>query len=746
MPQHDLDARAIARKYHKESQKKPSFSRMKRHFGKVKTPTVFQMEVSECGAASLAMILQHYGKYVPLEELRVETGVSRNGCNARNICLAGEHYGFKVTASKRELDKVLMKNHAPCMIHWNFSHFVVFEGVVGRKYRINDPQMGRRLLSREEMEESYSGTVLQFDPGENFKRSKGRRDLFTFAKSRLKGQYTTLIALLLLGIALIAPGVLNPVFSQVFLDDILTLGQNTWMKWLLLAMILTALFDAYFTYIQSNISLMLQTKMNLVSTDGMIGHLFRLPLEFFEQRYAGDLVSRVYNNVSVVNFLSGQLTGLIISIVTSLIYLDIMFCYSPTLALVGIGFSVTSVVIASLASMKITDMTRKFGMDSGKLAGAFYNGLSASASLKAVGAEGEYTARILGYYAEVTANDQKMGRLQAGLDVVPKAISSLNNVILLVLGSKYVISGELTAGMLLSFSGFLGSFSSPFSNIVGFVRSLQQLKNDLARVEDIMSYPEDKSYTSQKDESLEGRKLSGDIEVQGISFAYGKLDEPLIKNFSLSATPGRSIALVGTSGCGKSTIAKLLSGLYHPWSGNISYDGVSIDEIPSSVISSSIAVVNQTISLFEGSVYDNISAWNQEISQEEIIRAAQDACIHDDIALKKGVYEYILKEDGANLSGGQRQRIEIAKALAINPSVLILDEATSALDTSTEEKILNNIRKRNCTLIVVAQRLSTIRDCDEIIVMDRGRIKERGDHESLMAKKGMYYKLVGESE
>jgi len=736
----------IARQYHIQSEKKPSPEKMARRYGRVKTPTVYQMEVSECGAASLSMIMQFYGKYVPLEELRVETGVSRNGCNARNICTAAEHYGLKYTASARSFERLIEKNDPPCMLHWNYSHFVVFEGIKGKKYYINDPQYGRRKLTREEMEECYSGTVLEFVPGDDFTESKSKRTLWNFTKERLKGQKSALLALILMGIALIIPGVLNPVFSQIFADEILEYGQISWVKWLLLAMLLTTLFDVYYSYLSARLSLYLKTKLSVTSTNKMISHMLRLPLGFFEQRYTGDLVSRVYNNMAVSSFLAEKLVQLFISLMTSVVYLVIMLLYNPQLSLIGVGFSCISMFIAVRVSKYIASKTMKFGMDSGKLQGAFFNGLSSSASLKAVGAENEFIARIFGYYAEVTDNDQKLGKMQTTLNMIPKMIGTVNSVALLIMGSHYVVEGTLTPGMLIAFTGFLGSFSSPFGNIVGFVRSMQQVKNDMARVEDIMRYEEEPLYSSEKDESISANRLNGQIDVMNVDFAYGKLDNPLIRDFELHLEPGQTIALVGTSGCGKSTVSKLLSGLYQPWKGNVYYDGRDINTIPSSVMSASVAVVTQSISIFEGTISENISTWNQSISQEDIIKAAKDACIHDEITMKKGGYDYILKENGSNISGGQRQRIEIAKALAGNPTILLLDEATSSLDTATEKNILDNIKRRHLTMVLVAQRLSTIRDCDEIIVMDRGKVVERGTHKQLVAAKGLYYNLIAQSE
>ncbi len=732
----------IAKKYHNRSKKKKRWIRTKY----VRTPSVYQMEVSECGAASLSMILQHYGRYVPMEELRVETGVSRNGCNARNIYKAGEHYGMKVEAHARELDRMLEMNKPPCMLHWNFSHFVVFEGKRGRYYHINDPQIGHRRLTRKEMEEGYSGTVLQFTPTDSFKKSGTKRTLLSFMRKRLKGQNKALAAILFLGIALILPGILNSLFFQIFADDIIIDAKYNWMKWLLITMLLTALYDAYFTYIQRNLQLMLRMKMTLLSVDKMIAHMLRLPMSFFEQRYAGDLAQRVTNNALVSNFLSGQLVGVFVSLFTSLFYLIIMILYSPSLALVGLVLSTVSVIIASVISKKIYGMAMKFGMDNGKLMGALFNGLTANSSLKAVGAEYEYTGKVLGYYTEVNINDQKLGHTQAVLDVIPKMLGNVNTVTILVLGSLAVIDGRITAGMIMAFTGFLGSFSGPFENIVSFVRSMQQVKNDAARVEDIMNYAEEDYYGSVKEEELEGSKLRGEIELRDISFAYGKPDRPFIRNFNFHVVSGQTVALVGASGCGKSTVSKMLSCLYKPWTGEIIIDGENINDIPRSVINSSVSVVTQDIALFDASIYDNITTWNSTIHQEDVFRAAKDACIHDEITCKPGGYDYMLKENGSNMSGGQRQRIEIAKALATDPTILIMDEATSALDATTEKKILDNIKRRHCTCIVVAQRLSTIRDCDEIIVMHKGVIKERGTHEQLMQTGGLYRKLVSEAD
>lgn len=712
-----------------------------------KTSTVYQMEITECGAASLSMVMGYYGVHVSIEKLRVQTGVSRNGVNAKNICAAANRNGFIANGYRREIDRLIKNTAMPCIIHWDFRHFVVLEGYRFGKFYINDPATGRRTVSYEEMSGSYTGVVLEIIPTANIVKQKNERTFLRFSANRLISQNHNLLVLFLLGVCLIVPGIIVPLFTRLFLDDVLSDGERSLFKWVLFGMIFAALYKAYFTYIKTKFSELFRNRMTLESSDKLLHHMFRLPLAFFEQRSVGDLVQRVENDAEVSRFLTGDIVVLGVSLITSMVYLVIMFFYDVKLTFIGLGFSILSMAAVFITSRKTAEYAQLYGIDNGQFAGTAYSGIVVSSSLKAAGAENEYASKVLGYSAMVQKSDQKLGKIQHTLSVIPEAISAFNNMLVLIVGSKLIIDGQFTPGLLMAFTGFLASFSEPFSDIVNFARGIHQLKNDMGRVDDLEHYKEDERYIPSEDcVEIEGGKLRGEVELKDISFAYGSLDRPLLKDLDLKLEKGKSVALVGSSGSGKSTVAKLITSLYKPWSGEILFDGINADRIPTDVIASSIAMVTQNIVIFEGSIYDNITAWNSSITQEDVVRAARDACIHDDITLKAGAYGHILKAGGSNISGGQRQRIEIARALAGNPSILVLDEATSFLDTLTEKKIYENIKKRGCTCIIVAQRLSSIKDCDEIIVFKNGRVIERGTHNELMEKKESYYELVRKAD
>ena len=721
-----------------EKEKKEKKIRFKRSW--VKTPTIYQMEATECGAASLAMVLGYYGCFVPLEQMRIETGVSRDGCNARNILRAARKFGMICKGYSKSVED-LGRIRTPAIIHWNFNHFVVFEGFKGGCPYINDPAVGRRKLTLEDLDDAFTGIVLVFEPGENFRKKKRIASLPGFVRKRLKGQRVAVAALVAAGLLLVVPGLVTPVYSQVFIDNILLGGSSDWLGALLVAMAGTVLFQCLFTWYRGLVLIRLQSKMALISAHKFLYRMFRLPISFFDQRYAGDLSQRVQNNNNVSDFLAGELAETVLNTFVACFYLVLMLIYSPLLTAIGVAGVGINVLVSHIISKKVATLSMKAQQDSGKMVGAFYSGLAITSTLKASGAENEYVSRILGHYARNAGTEQRLGKVQEVLSAVPQAISSSVGILVLMTGGTLVINGTLTAGMLVAFNQLLSSFTAPINELVGFISRIQTLKADMSRVEDIQKYNIAPQFKKRKYASI-SEKLSGDVHLKKISFGYSLLGEPLIREFSFHVQPGRSVALVGSSGCGKSTVAKIISSLYEPWDGEILMDGIPLRQVPPEIISASIATVSQDITIFTGTIRDNLTLWNKSIMEQDIVRAAKDACIHDTITRLPGAYDFKLTEEGQNLSGGQRQRLEIARALVLNPSILVMDEATSALDPIVEKEIMDNIKRRGCTCIIVAHRLSTIRDCDEILVMQKGEIIQRGTHEELRGQEGLYRLLI----
>ncbi|MBO4374121.1 MAG: NHLP family bacteriocin export ABC transporter peptidase/permease/ATPase subunit [Lachnospiraceae bacterium] len=708
--------------------------------GYEKTPTVFQMEATECGAASLAMILAYFGKYVPLEQVRIEAGISRDGSTAKNIMRAGKRFGLEVHGYKKSVDN-LFKLPMPCILHWNFNHFVVLEGRRGKHYYINDPAMGRRKLTYEDIDNCFTGVVLTFEPTENFTRSHKENRMIGLVADRLKGEKAPIMSLLVMGLFLVVPGIVIPVYSRVFIDDILIGGNRDWVTVLISAMIITVIYQAGFSYYRGIILQRLQNKLTLLSGYRMLHHMFRLPISFFDQRYAGDLSQRVDNNINISVFLTSELAQTVLNIFVSLFYIILMVFYSPFLTVIGVSLVVLSLVLMKFSSDSISDLTMKAQIDQGKYVGSLMAGLTVTDTLKASGTENEYISRLQGFFAKSAILEQKLGLRQEAMNVIPEVSGNLTSIVVLIAGGIQVINGNMTAGMLTAFLQLLLGITVSVAELAGFIGQIQTTKADLSRVDDIMRYREDDKFRENDKENLT-EKLIGDIRLEKVSFGYNILDEPLISDFSFDLPCGSSIAFVGSSGCGKSTMSKICSGLYRPWDGKLLFDGIPAERIPQEVLASSVSTVSQKISLFTGTIRDNLTMWNKYIQDQDLVEACKDACIHDMITNKPGAYDYELSEGGANLSGGQRQRLEIARALVTNPSILIMDEATSALDPNVEKQIIDNIKRRGCTCIIVAHRLSAIRDCDEIIVMEHGKIVQRGTHDELKSIPGHYQDLI----
>ena len=719
---------------------------------RVKTPTLLQMEVTECGAASLGIVLGYYGRIVPLEELRLACDVSRDGSKASNVLKAARTYGLIAKGFTKTLDRIRQVK-TPMIVHWNFNHFLVVEGFKKDKVYLNDPAVGPRMVSWEEFQQSYTGVVLTFEAGPDFKKGGEKRNLITALRKRLRGLEVALVYVVLLGLALVIPGLVTPNFTRFFVDEILVKNMQDWIKPLLIGMGLTVLVNSALTWLREYYLLRLETRLALTTSSKFFWHVFRLPIQFFTQRYSGEIGSRVALNDEVAKLLSGQLATTVISIVTVVFYAFIMFQYDVILTVVGILIVVLNIVALRYFSRKRNDGNQRLLQEMGKLMGTSMSGLQTIETLKASGTETDFFARWAGYHAKMVNAQQNLSTYTQLLTAVPSLLSSLNTAAILGLGGLRVMQGQLSIGELVAFQGLMGSFVAPFQDLINLGSKFQEVEGNMNRLDDVLRYdldPEASKDSTQPDlpqpdlpdQPASPVKLMGYIEVKNLTFGYNRLSPPLIEGLSLSLKPGSRVALVGGSGSGKSTIARIIAGLYQPWSGEILFDGLPRLAHPRHLISSSLAMVDQDIFLFEGTVRENLSLWDTSITEADMVRAAKDAYIHDVIAARSGGYDSGVEEAGRNFSGGQRQRVEIARALVGNPSILIMDEATSALDPATEKIIDENIRRRGCTCIIVAHRLSTIRDCDEIIVLEYGKVVQRGTHESMRRTDGPYARLI----
>ena len=709
----------------------------------VKAPVVMQMEALECGAACLTMVLAYYGRWVPLEQVRVDCGVSRDGSKAKNVLNAAKSYGLDARGFRAGLDALRENVAFPCIVHWNYSHFVVLCGFHGKHAYINDPARGSVRVTLEEFEQSYTGIVLTFAPGERFAPGGKRASMLAFAKKRLTGAGGAVAFVMLTGLIGYLFTVINPAFSRFFMERLLT-GENRELLLPFIGLVaFVTLLQIVIAAIRGIFSLRINGKMAVISSSTFMWKIMRLPAEFFSQRMAGDIQTRYATNATIASTLVNTISPLALSAVMMVLYLVVMLRYSPLLTLIGLVSIALNLCMSRIISRRRVNITRVMMRDEGKLAAATVSGIQMIETIKSSGAEDGYFRRWGDYQASVNAQATRFTQLNQYLGIIPGFVTALANALVLVIGVWLCMQGRFTLGMMTAFQGFLAAFMSPAMQLINAGQQIQEMRTQMERVEDVMEYPEDALFSDAPvSETEDYAKLTGEVELRNVTFGYSRLDPPLIENFSLKLRPGGRVALVGASGCGKSTISKLISGLYIPWSGEILFDGKPISGIDRAVFTSSVAVVDQDIILFDDTVANNIKMWDDAIEEFEMILACRDAQIHDDIMARPGGYQGRIREGGQDLSGGQRQRLEIARALAQDPHIIIMDEATSALDARTEFELVEAVKERGVTCVIIAHRLSTIRDADEIIVLDHGKVVERGTHEELYAKGGYYTELI----
>ena len=702
-----------------------------------KVPMVMQMEAVECGAASLSMILAYFGKWLPLEQVREACSVSRDGSSMKNILLAAKTYGLDPSAYKVSAEE--LAGMEPAIIHWNFEHFVVFKGMRKGKAYLNDPGIGPVEIPMDEFRRSFTGVAMTFELTDRFQPSGRPTSIFSYIKHNLSGAneafWLTFIFTLLLAVVTLT----LPLLTRVFFDEILSGRNAQWATAFFCLMAALALFNFIVTLLQQRYSKRIAGQLALRGNIDYLRHLLRLPMNFFAMRYVGDLQQRQRLNETITHSLVEVLAPQAINVMLLVLYLILMLSYNYMLTMIGVVAALVNLAVVHYYAGKRLNMVRSIQQSMGKYYSATVSCMENIESIKAAGAEEGFFQYWSGLWTRMFNKQREMRIQQSEMSLLPTLTSNLLTMAVLLVGAWYILQGDLSVGMLMAFQGFMTAFMAPVEKIVNAGQQLLEMRSQIERVDDVMKYPEDRHADGEHSET---GKLLGELELRDVTFGYNRTMPPLIEHFNLHLRAGESVAFVGSSGCGKSTLAKLISGLYKPWSGEILFDGRPIETISSDELTNSIAVVDQNIVLFDDTLSQNIRMWDQSIEDFAILMACSDAQVHSDIMNRPEGLATKVVRGGKNFSGGQCQRFEIATALAREPMILIMDEATSALDPTTEDLVMKHIRELGITQIVVAHRLSTIRDCDQIVVMDNGHVIQRGNHEQLLQQDGLYRQLM----
>lgn len=715
-----------------------------------KTPLFLQSNSGESGAICLAMLLGHYGSFPKLAEVKNSCDCGNDEIEPVNLLEASRRFGFDADFLQLPFNE--LKNQAcPFILPATSGKFILLVKKTGSSFIIHDPESGRKKISIDDLATKFSGRIMVAKPGKNFVASGRQSSFIKETCRRLFGYKSGVAYVLLAGFILLIPAIVIPALNKIFFDDIILMGQTLWYKPMLMIMGLLLVSGCILVFMQQVILLRFEIKMSMVDSAGFVSHILSIPYTYFQTHPTGDTVKRIKLNDAIATMLSREMTQLVISLITVFFYGIVMIKYSLLLTVAGVSIMLVNILALKYFSAKRTALNQALFQKQQRTFNMASVGIEHIETLKASGWENNFFTLWSSYLITAINDEQKLGFTSRLLTVLPEFLAQLNNVIIVILGGLLIISGEISIGVFIAMQSFIANLADPVKNVVEIAGNIQLNKSNLNNLMDSLDEPVDQLCQQEGRTPIEqitpfNARLNGKLEVKDITFSYSKFSTPLIKNFSLQVEPGQRIALVGGSGCGKSTILKVIAGLYAPDSGEIFYDGMNINTINSDVLRNSRAIVDQDVFLFTGTVSDNIVMWNRAIDYESIVEAAKDADVHEVITERPDGYQAKVAPGGGNFSGGQRQRLEIARALVTNPAIIFMDEATSALDAETERLVMENIRKRKCTTVTVAHRLSTVKSYDQILVIDQGGVVQRGTHEELVKEQGkLYYKLVSES-
>lgn len=704
-----------------------------------RVPEITQMSKTECGLACLAMVLSYHGRKTSINELRAQSGLGRDGLSALSIVKIARNYNMRVRAISLQ-NSDFRNVPLPAIVHWEFNHFLVVERWSLKNVDVVDPAQGRRRLSPKEFDQSFTGVAITLEPGVHFDRaaSSPKFSLGDYVFQYLKQTPMAMLEVLGTSLLILGFGLVLPLLTKFVLDEVLPLKLNSLMGLLGAGLVLLVITQTVASLLREWLLVHLRARIDMHMMLDFFERMLTLPYKFFQVRSSGDLLARMASNTVIRDTLSNQLIGTFLDGSTVLIYFFILFTQSSAFALLALALGALQIIVLLASNKAIHDLSHRELTAQGKSQGYMAEALAGMATLKAAGAEQQALEQWTNLFLEQLNISVRTNYFTVLIGGAQSILRSLTPLVLLWLGATQVMNGSMSTGTMFALNALATAFLGPLGSLVSSGQQIQIVRAHFERLADVSTAEPEQDRTK----ALPPPYLSGRIDLEHVGFAYDSASPKVLHDISLHIEAGQKVALVGRTGSGKSTLGKLLLGLYLPSEGQILYDNFPLANMDLQDVRRQFGVVMQDTALFSGSVRQNIALHDPAMPMEKIVTAAQLAAIHDDVLKMPMEYETLVSEGASALSGGQRQRLALARALAHHPAILLLDEATSNLDVITEQQVERNLHAVPCTQIIIAHRLSTIRDADVIVVLDHGTIVEKGSHFELMVRNGYYAQLV----